>query len=142
MPQEMLLLLKNAPKPLSPGGRHLDVLDSMTTSGEVSKAARRLHMRAETFGIALDAKEDILTEQGLKLAWKNLKHVHRGGLFVAQPPCKRWLCFVSRALSERSFNNDVGAGSAMRGAGDATGVEHTHGQSNCTHLSFFDVVGT
>ena len=95
----------------------------MTTSGEVSKAARRLHMHAETFGIELDAKEDILTEQGLNIAFGKLKRIRRGGLFVVQPPCKRWLCFVSRTLSERTFDDNVSAGSAMRGAGNAMDVE-------------------
>ena len=123
LPQEMMFLLSHAPRPLTPRARQLDVLDFMTTSSEVCKAARRLHMRAETFGIELDAREDILTERGLKLAWRKLKRVRRGGLFVVQPPCKRWLCYVSRALSERSFNDDVHAGRALRGAGNADDEE-------------------
>ena len=123
LPQEMLFLLSRAPRPLTLRARDLDVLDFMTSASEVSKAARRLHMRAETFGIELDAREDILTEQGLKLAWRKLKRVRRKGLFVVQPPCKRWLCYVSRALSERSFNDDAHAGRALRGAGNTDDEE-------------------
>ena len=68
LPQEMLCLLMHAPRPLSPCARQLDVFDFMTTSSEVCKAARRLNMRAETFGIELDARENILAEHGLTLA--------------------------------------------------------------------------
>ena len=102
LPQEMLCMSMHAPRPLSPCARQLDVFDFMTTSSEVCNAARRLNMRAETFGIELDAREDILTEQGLTLAWRKLKRVRRGGLFVVQPP---------------SLNHDVHAGRALREAG-------------------------
>ena len=50
-PQEMLCLLMHAPRPLSHCARKLDVFDFMTTSSEVCKAAPRLNMRSETFGI-------------------------------------------------------------------------------------------
>ena len=123
LPQEMLLLLNYARRPLTPRARQLDVLDFMSTSSEVCNASRRLHMHAEKFGIGLDAREDILTEQGLKLAWRKLKQVRRGGLFVVQPPCKRWLCYVSRALSKRSCKDDGHAGRVLRGAGNTDDEE-------------------
>ena len=123
LPQEMLCLLMHAPRPLSPCARQLDVFDFMTTSSEVCKAARRLNMRAETFGIELDAREDILTKHGLTLAWRKLKRVRRGGLFVVQPPCKRWLCYVSLSTSARTFNDDVHAGRALCGGGSAEDKE-------------------
>ena len=50
---------------------------------------------------------------------EEVKRVRRGGLFVVHPPCKRWVCYVSRANSARMFNNDVHSGRALRGAGNA-----------------------
>ena len=131
LPQEMLHLLRHAPRPLSPKHRQLDVLDFMTTTGEVSKAARRLRrcfrtrrsLNADTFGIERNACEDVLTRKGLKIAWKKLKHIRSGGLFVVQPPCKRWLCYVSRSHSKRRFDDDFPSGRALRGTGNTNDKE-------------------
>ena len=42
---------------------------------------------------------------------------------MVQPPCKRWLCYVSRSHSQRTFNDDAHAGRALRGAGNADNKE-------------------
>ena len=87
------------------------------------KAARRLNMRADNFGIELDAHEDLLTGRGLRLAWRKVKSLRRGGLLVVQPPCKRWLCYASRSISKRTFKDDAHAGRALRGTGNARDEE-------------------
>ena len=38
---------------------------------------------------------------------------------MVQPPCKRWLCYVSGANSARNFKNYVHSRRALRGAGNA-----------------------
>ena len=42
---------------------------------------------------------------------------------MVQPLCKRWLGYVSRSISKRTFNNDDHAGRALRGAGSADDEE-------------------
>ena len=88
-----------------------------------------------SFGIELDAREYILTQRGLILAWRKLKRVRRGGLFVVQPPCKRWLHCVSRSRSERKFHDDVHAGRALRGTGSAEDEETRIANRTAPHVA-------